>query len=108
MRGFSIYLAMGILVVLALDFIAPPVGLGFDVIAWPVVERGSIVQFVDRSNKGDRLPAPTATGKQLMPKKPPTILIGCDPAFSPLTAAAHANLPARCIATRISPQALVG
>ena len=61
MRGFSIYLAMGILVVLAMDLVAPPAGLGINVFAWPVAEPGTIIQSVDRTGKGDRLTVPTAT-----------------------------------------------
>lgn len=97
MRRFSIYLAAGILVVLAMDLIAPPVGMGFDVFAWPVVKRDAIIQHVDRSNKGDRLLVPTAASRQLLPQRQPPFLIGCDPAFSPLSGGARTNIPARCI-----------
>lgn len=98
MRGFSLYLVAGILVVLALDMIAPPVGLGFSIGAWPTVESGSTIQAVDRTHKGDRLRSSTTIGKQPMPAPPPVMLVGCDPAFSPLSASARANFPGRCIA----------
>src|SRR5664280_3526434 len=38
MRGFASYLLAGILVVLAMDFVAPPAGLGLAVRASPVTE----------------------------------------------------------------------
>ena len=63
MRGFASYMLAGILVVVAMDFIAPPVGLGLPVGAWPTVEQGSLVQSVNRSHKGDRLNVPTAVDK---------------------------------------------
>ena len=97
MRGFSIYLAAGILVVLAMDMIAPPVGMGFDVFAWPAVKGDEIVQHVDRANKSDRLLVPTTTGRQLMPKRQPPLLIGCEPAFSPLSGGARKSIAARCV-----------
>ena len=97
MRGFSMYLAAGILVVLAMDLIAPPVGMGFDVFAWPAVKGGAIVQHVNRTNKGDRLLVPTATGRQLTPKQQPPLLIGCDPAYSPLSGGVRTNIAARCV-----------
>jgi hypothetical protein len=99
MRGFALYMVAGILVVLAMDFIAPPVGLGLAVGAWPAVARGTIVQSVDRTGKSDRLNLPTATvGRQQSPRKSPTVLVGCDPVFSPLSASARANFARRCIA----------
>ena len=98
MRGFASYLVAGILVVLALDLIAPPVGLGLSVGAWPVAERGSSPQSVDRTRKGDRLSVPATVGKHETKRKPPTLLIGCDPVFSPLSASAQANFSGRCVA----------
>jgi hypothetical protein len=98
MRGFASYLVAGILVVLAMDLIAPPVGLDLSVGAWPVVEHGITLQSVDRTKKSDRMPVPTAVGKQQVPRKPPTMLVGCDPVFSPLSASAQANFAGRCVA----------
>ena len=98
MRGFASYVVVGIMVVLALDLIAPPVGLGLSVGAWPVVEPGLTVQSVDRSKKSDRLPVPTAVGKRQVPRKLPVMLVGCDPVFSPLSASAQANFAGRCVA----------
>jgi hypothetical protein len=98
MRGFASYLVAGILVVLALDLIAPPVGFGLSVGAWPVAERGSIPQSVDRTRKGDRLSLPATVGKHEIKREPPAVLIGCDPVFSPLSASAQANFSGRCVA----------
>lgn len=99
MRGFAIYLVAGILVVLALDLIAPPVGLSLAVGAWPTAEHEPIVQSVNRSHKADRLLVPTTTvGKQRSPARSPVVMVGCDPVFSPLSASAQANFSGRCVA----------
>jgi hypothetical protein len=96
MRGIALYLLAGILVVLAMDFAAPPVGLGLVVYAWPA-ERAATTQFIDRTHKGDRL-SPALVGKQRTPAKPPAVMIGCEPLFSPLSASARTNNPDRCFA----------
>jgi len=93
MRGFASYVVAGILVVLSLDFIAPPVGLGLAVASGPAVDQ---TQTVLRSHKGDRLRGRAAGGKT--PSKFPTVLVGCEPVFSPLSASAQANFSGRCIA----------
>lgn len=98
MRGFATYLLAGIMVVVAIDFIAPPVGLGLPVGVGPTVEQGSLAQSVNRSHKGDRLNVPTAVDKSPAPRKSPTILVGCDPVFSPLSASARANISWHCVA----------
>jgi hypothetical protein len=98
MRNLTAYLVAGVLVVLVMDLIAPPVGLGVSVAAWPAIEHGSMLQSVDRVHKGDRLRLPATVGKQQVPPKPPTVLVGCDPAFSPLSASAYANFSGRCVA----------
>jgi hypothetical protein len=101
MRGFVSYMVAGALVLLALDFIAPPVGLGLAIGAWPAVEHTVTVQTVDRSNKGDRLNGATTVGKQQpAPAKSPIILVGCEPVFSPLSASARANIAVPNIAGR--------
>jgi hypothetical protein len=105
MRGIVTYLMAGILVVLALEFVAPPVGLGLVVGATPVTERGMTTQFVDRTHKGDRLSQPAAVYKQPVPSAPPKIMIGCDPTFSPLSASARASDSGRCIAELAHPLA---
>ena len=106
MRGIVTYLMAGILAVLVMDFVAPPVGVGLAVDAKPVVKSVEIIQFVDRTNKGDRLSQPADVGQQQAPSAPPKIMIGCDPAFSPLSASARANVAGRCIAELAHP--LVG
>lgn len=98
MRGFASYLLAGILVVLAMDMVAPPIGIGLSVGAWPATEVAPAVQVVDRSGKGDRLNTSTTVGKRQEPVTPPPVLIGCDPAFSPLSASARANFSGRCVA----------
>ena len=88
-RGIAAYLLIGILVVLAMDFVAPPVGLGLAAGVRPRADESAIVQSVDRLHKGDRLPVPSiSVGKQLAPRQSPEVLVGCEPVFSPLSATA--------------------
>ena len=96
MRGFASYLLAGVVVVLALDFVAPPIGLGMAVGAWPAAPVTTI-QAVNRTNKADRMPLPTAIQKREAPRKSPALLAGCDPVFSPLSASAQANFAGRCL-----------
>jgi hypothetical protein len=98
MRGLASYLLAGILVVLVLDFIAPPAGLGLAIGAQPASERVAPDPIVDRTHKGDRMPLPRDIGKEQTPREPHRIMIGCEPAFSPLWSSAHVNVPGRCIA----------
>ncbi len=98
MRGLASYLLAGILVVLTMDFFAPPVGLGFVVRATPSAEPNAITQFVDRTHKGDRLSLPTSVGEQQAPEPPLPVMIGCDPPFSRLLASARTNASGRCVA----------
>jgi hypothetical protein len=93
MRGFASYMVAGTLVVLALDFIAPPVGLGLAIASGPEIDQS---QTVVRRHKGDRLSVPAEGGKA--PSKPPTVLVGCDPVFSLLSVSAQANFFGRCVA----------
>jgi hypothetical protein len=109
MRGLASYLLVGVWVVLALAFVAPASWLGMPVGARTMVESGTGLQSVDRTNKSDRLKVPLTVvgktsagpmtvGKQKTPVKPAKILDGCDPVFSPLSTSAQANLPGRCAA----------
>ena len=98
MRGFVLYLVAGIMVVVAMDLIAPPAGLGLAVGAWSAHEQESVLQSVNRTTKSDRLSVPKAIGKQQVPRNPPIVLVGCDPVFSPLSASARANFSGRCVA----------
>ena len=105
MRGIPTYLMAGTLVVMAMDFVAPPVGLGLAVRATPVAEHSATKQFVDRTHKGDRLSLPASVGEQQTPEPPPAAMIGCDPPFSRLLASARANVSGRCIAEMAHPLA---
>lgn len=101
MRGVAAYVLAGILVMLAMDMMAPAGVFGVPVKAWPVVAPetmpATIMQSVDRTKKGDRLRAPTAADKRPVPQKAPIVLVGCDPLSSPLSASARANIPGRCL-----------
>ena len=105
MRGFASYLLAGILVVLAMDFVAPPAGLGLAVRASPVTELSATPQFVDRTHKGDRLSLPASVGEQQTLEPSPGSMIGCDPPFSRLLASARANVSGRCVAEMAHPLA---
>lgn len=99
MRGFASFLMAGILVVMAMDLIAPPAGLGFSLNRWPTPQPYTTWQSVDRTLKGNRLQLPATVNKQEVPKNAPTrIMVGCDPVFSPLSASASANFAGRCAA----------
>jgi hypothetical protein len=95
MRGFVSYLIAGIFVVLALGMIAPLVAFS-PVGASPAVSN-SALQVVDRTNKGDRVPVTTVSKQKPEVPRPPALLAGCDPAFSPLAASARANFARSCI-----------
>ncbi len=93
MRGLAPYLLSGFVVVIALDFLAPPSG------RLSAATLSNTAQSVNRANKADRIPLPVATvGKRLGPNKAPAILAGCEPVFSPLSASARANFAGRCLA----------
>lgn len=99
MRGFAAYLVVGVLVALVLELFAPAAGIGLTVNAWSIVPPGDKLQYVDRTHKGDRLNiSVTTVDKQQMRRAPAKMLVGCDPVFSPLSAAASANFPGRCTA----------
>jgi hypothetical protein len=91
------YLLAGCLVVLAMDFVAPPAGMGLSLAAWPAFNQDQ-TQVVNRTGKSDRLPVAVAT--KLQPRTQPSrqLLEGCEPVFSPLSAAAQLNYPGRCVA----------
>ena len=96
MRSIISYIVAGFIVVFAMDMIAPPLGLGLAVFAWPAVNGDSFQQAVDRTHKSDRLPLPTVNGRQNTPASMP-VLVGCEPVFSPLSTSKSANYPGRCI-----------
>jgi hypothetical protein len=99
MRGIASYFLAGVFVVLALDIVAPPAGLGFSPVgASPSAINDVPLQSVDRSNKGDRVPV-TTIGKNQIKNQPERqkMLTGCDPVFSPLSAQARANFARSCV-----------
>jgi hypothetical protein len=101
MRGFISYLVAGFVVVLTMDLIAPPVGLGMVLVAWPAAKTAPTVQFVNRTHKGDRLEVlhvPTASDHQKAPSVAPATLVGCESVFSSLSANARLNFAGRCLA----------
>jgi hypothetical protein len=95
MRGLASYLLAGILVMLVLDFIAPPPGR---VMAIGVQPAAVPDQIVNRALKGDRLPLPTEIGRQQKPQKPHGVMVGCELPFSPLSTSARVNVSGRCVA----------
>jgi len=97
MRGIALYIFAGILVVLAMDFIAPPAGLGLAIASWPTVNQSSVGQTVNRTGKSDRMDVPATMTKRRTPAKSQRMLAGCDPVFSPLSVSAEANFTGRCI-----------
>lgn len=97
MRTLVSYFLFGALVVLALD-IAPPAGFGLAVGAWRAVDRSVTLQFVNRTHKGDKLLLPMANERRKTPPHKPAVLIGCEPVFSSLSAAARVNFAGRCVA----------
>jgi hypothetical protein len=97
MRNFLSYVLVGVLVVVLLDLVAPPVGLGLGSAAWPSVGGGTPPQVVDRTHKSDRLQVPRANGRRLAPSGAP-VPVGCDAVFSTLSKEKQANFPGRCLA----------
>jgi len=96
MRKFVSYGFAGIAVVLAMEVIAPPAGLGLALMAWPAVAGSATPQIVDRTHKGDRLHVPRANDRRRTPPSAPPVLIGCEPVFSALSSA-RANLTDRYV-----------
>lgn len=97
MRGLASYIFAAAFVVLAMGVIAPPLGLGFAVVARPSADGDVASQRVDRTHKGDRLRLPLANGRK-SPPSAPAMLVGCEPVFSSLSAGARANFAGRCVA----------
>ena len=100
MRGFAGYLLIGSFAALAMA-LTTVAGLGLAVGARPVTGPGQLIQHVDRTHKGDRLDL-HATFRtpplRPVPKQPAKMLRGCEPAVSPLAAAAPAGYSGRCFA----------
>ena len=87
-------LILGVFTGLAISYTGPVLDWGLAVNA--AVPAAAPMQSVDRARKGDRLdllvPA-TRIGKQ--PTPAPKLLVGCEPATSPLSST-HAAIPGRC------------
>jgi hypothetical protein len=97
MPTLATYLLAGSMIVLAMDFVAPPAGMGLNISAWPQIE-DSATQTVNRADKQNRLPLPVANKRPLPAAPAQHVLVGCEPVFSPLSAAAKLNYPGRCMA----------
>ena len=92
MRLFGVLL-LGMFTGFAVSYTGPAFDLGFAVNAAASATGG--VQSVDRTHKGDRLDRlGTRVGKRPVPVVE-KLLVGCEPATSPLTHA-HAAVPGRC------------
>lgn len=100
MRGIASYLLAGVFVMLALDIVAPPAGLGFSPVGASTSSINDVpLQSVDRTNKGDRVQVTTVGKSQpAAAQAPQKMLSNCDPAFSPLSAQARANFARSCAA----------
>ena len=99
MPSLTTYLAAGVFVVLAMDAVAPPAGIGLPALAWPSVRNDAQTQqTVNRADKADRLPSPLARKSPRLEPPSPRVLVGCEPVFSPLSAAARSNHSGRCVA----------
>src|SRR5262245_42980186 len=97
MRGLVAYILASIVVVVAMDIVAPPVGLGIAGVTQPATSMHEPAQTVDRARKGDRLRLPK-TDEGQTPAGAPRMPIGCEAAFSSLSGGARANFPGRCLA----------
>jgi hypothetical protein len=98
MRGLAGYLLIGGFAAVAMGSVTIA---GLAVGAHPLTGPGEIVQYVDRTHKGDRLDlhATVVTRPNRPVHKPLAKLpIGCEPAFSPLAVSAHSNYSGRCLA----------
>ena len=96
MRALAAYCLGGIVVALATCAIAAIIPV-VPVSAGPVARDGASVQRVDRSGKGNRLDI--TVRKERARRTRPRVLSGCEPAFSPLAAAARTNnFAGRCTA----------
>ncbi len=103
--------------VVAALVVASTVGVGLHAERAPFALRQAAPQStlydVNRTHKANRLQVQGSSvhqttrsqGRQDPQPKPgtparPDMMIGCDPAFSPLSASAQANFPSRCLAER--------
>lgn len=104
MRSLATYVLAALLLGLALDFIAPGQSISNASNRWPSIEQAHQQQVVERSGKGDRLDAAPKSNVDKSARETPrpatpvrTVMEGCDPAFSPLSAARASNFASRCV-----------
>jgi hypothetical protein len=98
MRGFVGYLLIGCFAVVAMGSVTIA---GLAVGAHPLTAPGEIVQYVDRTHKGDRLDLhATVVTRPIRPvhKTPAKLPIGCESAFSPLAVSSQSHYSGRCLA----------
>lgn len=91
MRVFGA-LILGVFTGFAISYTGPVLDWGFAVNA---ATPPAAAQWVDRSIKSDRLDLRSATRVGKQPAQPQKLLVGCEPASSPLSKA-HASIPGRC------------
>ena len=100
MRRVVSYSVAVLFLATAIGVLVPLFGFGLPFGASATVEPGGPVQSVNRAHKANRLVPVSAEKRQPTPApthRPGTIMVGCDPAFSPLAASAQANFSSRCI-----------
>ncbi len=99
MRGLAAYLSAGLLAVLATCAIASLIP-GGAAGARGAAGRGTTFQWVDRTDKSDRLDFHSAGIRQRLKQRtqPSKMLAGCEPVFSPLAVARSNNFAGRCLA----------
>ena len=105
MRGLMPCILTGISVVVAIDIVAPPPGFEFATVAQSATDPNQ--QIVDRTRKGDRLQLSKGIGRQTPPAGSP-MPVGCEGAFSALSAGAKANFPGRCLAEGARSRSSIG
>jgi hypothetical protein len=97
MRGVALLLS-GLVLGLGVGLAAPNLDFGLTVGARPATPAGTVVQWVDRTHKADRLDiSVTRVGREpTPPQQSHKLMDGCEPAASPLSASAQ--IAARCAA----------
>ncbi len=101
MPGFKNNFLKGLLVGVTLAIVAPFATIDLVGSAVPSAEASSPqheIQTVNRAGKSDRLHNPQRAKQDVdNSNKLPSIPIGCDPAFSPLSKGARSNFSSRCL-----------
>jgi hypothetical protein len=84
MRSLAGYLLIGCFAALGTSAIAMT-GFDFALFAGPATKPGTVIQYVDRAHKGDRLALPTRYGARPVPRDGQAVPVGCDRVFSALS-----------------------